>query len=831
MNVLALIVLLQTAPTVTDMNPLPGSIQPSPTSVVVVFSHAIDPSTVSPATVTLVGRGPDLAFGTGDDVVIIPGSVGVAGNVLTLDLSAQTLPDDLYRLRLSGTAAVPTPHAGLFAYWKLNEGAGAQASDGSGNGRHGTLNGAAWAPGLFGNALDLNGNAERLDIDAGIVSPDWTAAMWLCRRGDVQSTAASILDSNSATGTSLRLEQIATGDDVGITEYTAIDYGFGYATPSDRWVHLTFTSDSANARLYVNGVLQNTAPRGFNLHVDKLGSATTTRTHSMIGRLSEVQIYGRVLTGAEISSLAALNGAIRSMTGDVLNGEFPSGFPSGDTSAGGDFVTTFTVSSNPPASPKVMAVTPAMGSAPVARPANILVTLDRGIEPATVAKSTVRVIRAGGDGTLGTGDDVPVPLEAVVVAGGAQIRVELYDPNRLLPRDLYQVTVSGTVVADPPEAGRWTLDELTGPTAADSSGNGNHGTHVNGPTVIAGKLGRALALNGTSQSVDIPDADVLSPQVAPGGQITVSAWVRVFSWPLPNTSIPFLSKAATGQHEYSLRIHYDRTYAFHLYSLNGQVFTEVRGEPFSSQLAFGRWQHVAGTTGDALPTRIYLDGGLIREVWMGNNPPGNGTAPLQIGRTGPTENSFFNGHIDDVRIYGTALTEAQVVNLATLGGAVRDTSHLVLDGEFTGTFPSGNGAAGGDFVSNYFLDVPGPFTMVSPPHDALVPLQPTFEWTASASATSYTLEISRDGTFTQLDFVQAGITSTSFTLPVMLPGSSPIAWRVTAFGAGEGTVATSAPFSMNTSGREDLAAGCGSTGLEFLVLLVLRRLRRRIRSA
>ncbi len=37
--------------------------------------------------------------------------------------------------------------------------------------------------------------------------------------------------------------------------------------------------------------------------------------------------------------------------------------------------------------------------------------------------------------------------------------------------------------------GYWNFDEQTGTTASDSSGSGNNGTLVNGPTWTAGKVG------------------------------------------------------------------------------------------------------------------------------------------------------------------------------------------------------------------------------------------------------------------------------------------------------------------------------------------------------
>ena len=59
---------------------------------------------------------------------------------------------------LSATAIrADVPTAGLVAHWPLNEGAGATAGDVSGNGRNGTISGAAWTTGQVGGALSFDG--------------------------------------------------------------------------------------------------------------------------------------------------------------------------------------------------------------------------------------------------------------------------------------------------------------------------------------------------------------------------------------------------------------------------------------------------------------------------------------------------------------------------------------------------------------------------------------------------------------------------------------------------------------------------------------------------
>src|SRR5215203_2223041 len=68
----------------------------------------------------------------------------------------------------------------------------------------------------------------------------------------------------------------------------------------------------------------------------------------------------------------------------------------------------------------------------------------------------------------------------------------------------------------------YAFDEGSGTRAADGSGNNNTGT-LSSTTWTVGQLGTALAFNGSTSRVSIPDSASLR---APTMAITVSAWVQ-----------------------------------------------------------------------------------------------------------------------------------------------------------------------------------------------------------------------------------------------------------------------------------------------------------------
>jgi hypothetical protein len=93
--------------------------------------------------------------------------------------------------------------------------------------------------------------------------------------------------------------------------------------------------------------------------------------------------------------------------------------------------------------------------------------------------------------------------------------------------------------------GYWKFDEGAGTTAADSSGNGNNGTLINGPTwtgvtaPLSYSNPQALSFDGVNSYVRIPDSSTLRP-----GSITTSAWFYLSSTPSPAKTV--VGKAYNG---------------------------------------------------------------------------------------------------------------------------------------------------------------------------------------------------------------------------------------------------------------------------------------------
>jgi hypothetical protein len=212
--------------------------------------------------------------------------------------------------------------------------------------------------------------------------------------------------------------------------------------------------------------------------------------------------------------------------------------------------------------------------------------------------------------------------------------------------------------ASGPLAGWWPMNEGSGQTVYDWSGNRNHGTLGSTPGVdssdpawtqgLFGGAGRALAFDD-NDFVSIANDRSLEPR-----RLTVSAWLRG-----PESPGRFRYVVAKGSQEceaasYGLYTGRESGLAFYIFDgTNFHVSPEAPASVWD-----GRWHNAAGTF-DGSRVRLFIDG---REVGSGTPVPA-GTAiayPLDDGSGAiggyPGGCSLtLEGDIDTVRIWNQAL--------------------------------------------------------------------------------------------------------------------------------------------------------------------------------
>ncbi|MFQ5635884.1 MAG: LamG-like jellyroll fold domain-containing protein, partial [Gammaproteobacteria bacterium] len=192
------------------------------------------------------------------------------------------------------------------------------------------------------------------------------------------------------------------------------------------------------------------------------------------------------------------------------------------------------------------------------------------------------------------------------------------------------------------------LDEGGGVTAFDASGNGNDATLAQGAAWSAGPFGDALSFDGLGAELQTGFSSHLPVY-------TVSAWVRSPSAPLPGPPNGPVHR------EDNFVISWDHPAA----EFRGAMALSVAGEWYAASfgsLAPDTWMHLAGTY-DGETLRAYRDGVLITANPAPSGPADAEFAPLSVGKNA-TSPGYFEGDIDEVRIYNRVLSDAEIGELA-----------------------------------------------------------------------------------------------------------------------------------------------------------------------
>ena len=205
----------------------------------------------------------------------------------------------------------------------------------------------------------------------------------------------------------------------------------------------------------------------------------------------------------------------------------------------------------------------------------------------------------------------------------------------------------------------WKLDETAGAVASDYSVNAYDGTLMNMDESdwVAGVSGNALSFDGVNDYV----------QVAGFKGVTGSASRTCMAW--VNTSV---GGDILG---YGNNVGIGTKWRFRILS-TGTLVVQVGGyaQTTSATVNDGNWHHVAVVIPDK-PTpliddiELFIDGNKITDITTaaGTEPINTGadnTVKIGVYEYVGTGLDYFDGRIDDVRIYDRALSEAEIARLA-----------------------------------------------------------------------------------------------------------------------------------------------------------------------
>jgi prepilin-type N-terminal cleavage/methylation domain-containing protein len=206
--------------------------------------------------------------------------------------------------------------------------------------------------------------------------------------------------------------------------------------------------------------------------------------------------------------------------------------------------------------------------------------------------------------------------------------------------------------------GIWSFDEGAGPTAFDKSGYGNHGTLVGNTHFVSGEdntphwyvnegQGRsALSFDGSGDYVNCGSNSSLNIT----DEITIEVWVKPSSSQLTYADIAGNHGGAS--QGWAIQQSGNNLNLFYFIYGNGASW---QGQSLTTQLSTDKWQHFV-VLKDETTIRHFLNGSEVGNVDIsGNIVP---RLPLWIGLGYP--NRYFNGSIDEVRIYERALSSSEI---------------------------------------------------------------------------------------------------------------------------------------------------------------------------
>lgn len=197
--------------------------------------------------------------------------------------------------------------------------------------------------------------------------------------------------------------------------------------------------------------------------------------------------------------------------------------------------------------------------------------------------------------------------------------------------------------------GLWHFDEGSGTTACDASGYGNDGTLVNEPAWVDGKIGKALEFDGVDDSVDCGNPASLDNIV---DEITFIAYVKPFKadgcivqkWEWADWTGYHLDISA-------------RRKTLNLIMGYGDKSVLILGTSLAEHL--NKFVHIAFTASDS-EAIFYVNGQAVSKTIPRKPIHLRNSKDVRIGGGSGWSGKYFNGVIDEVKIYGRALSAEEI---------------------------------------------------------------------------------------------------------------------------------------------------------------------------
>ena len=516
------------------------------------------------------------------------------------------------------------------SHWKFDEGSGTTAYDSVGN-NHGNIYGATWTTGQFNSALGFDGMNNYVDMADTVkiyLETSYTVSVWIKANTLVSNNAIAAYRHN-IDGNPVLFQLDHLNKDIRLTVrddyHNTAQAVYTNALTTNTWYHIAGLREENVVNVYVNGVsgIPGSETLGAinpdNLKIGALQFAGNPPSNYFEGTIDDVRIYDRALSAEEIREI------YRTGIGNKAFAPSPA-----DTAKYVD--------------PNVV-LTWSPGKGALSHDVYL------GMDYNDVNDADTLSDEYKGNYDANSYDPCGLELETTYYW-----RIDEVADSNIHKGDIW----SFKTWADPSLYGVswWKFDEGSGNIAYDSVGD-NHGT-IYGATWTTGQINGALSFDGMNNYVDMADSVKNYLETS----YTFSAWIKT-NTVLPNNVIS------------AYRHNIDANpVLFQLDHYNADIRFTVRDDAHNAAqavyinvLTTNTWYHIMGTR-DGNDVNVYVNGdsGVPGSETLGAINPDN----LKIGAlqfAGNPPSNYFDGIIDDVKIFDIALSAQEIQQLYNNGSA------------------------------------------------------------------------------------------------------------------------------------------------------------------
>ncbi|MHB1484855.1 MAG: LamG domain-containing protein [Saccharofermentanales bacterium] len=228
------------------------------------------------------------------------------------------------------------------------------------------------------------------------------------------------------------------------------------------------------------------------------------------------------------------------------------------------------------------------------------------------------------------------------------------DEVRIYDNSLDSTGVQSLYNSYPPYISEWKFED----NIKDTTGI-NNGAINGGSDWTTGKSGDAIKLFGINGVVNIADSTTLDNM----SEMTISTWVKVSALPTSGKLYTIIGKEDVNSGAYRIMVSPDGTGHVAIATANNGWYTTGTTASWTTRMQINTWYHIVATY-DGTRVRIYINGDLEGtgvQAISGNIV--RYAQPLRIGYPTYSNVDYFNGIVDEVRIYSKALDSTEVDTL------------------------------------------------------------------------------------------------------------------------------------------------------------------------